>query len=519
MRAYQKGKTFFACGQSVIVRLVDGETHVFSADGERLSTEDMSFGVLYGGGEGLALETVSVTQESGHLQSLCGGGIGDTVRHVEITVTGGVVRGEYVGGGMAKQVGTVNITLNNVSARAVITGSQAADAVVEGDTTVVMNSGVVLNLKCGGCAVLGDVHVTVNKGRLEKQIIEEGVQGALNISLPEDIFVKNSSGGQFPMLPPNANITYTPAVGYRDITLYKENPDAFFVRDATKAELRFFELRDPALKKEDTPYPQFIGDCILITLPEDKTMLVDTGLHYSWNELKSGLDKLGITAIDYLVITHLHGDHGGSLLPLVDNFAVDTVVLPDVYGGAEASVVPQINEVMQRAALGQQKVLRVAEGDVFFLGDARFEVLNPAFRGFCSNSLNDTSIAVKMTYLDNTVLLTGDIPQSVELRLAEKYGDALKCDVLKSAHHAIVWQNHYRFIDACSPRYTVIHNLRENGVFARVTLYSLEHVNKLPPHSIHLTGRDGAIKVTLDGTRDGIEVWTQYDRAEILSVR
>jgi hypothetical protein len=38
--AYQNGKTFFACGQPVVVRLVDGETHIFSTDGEKLSTED-----------------------------------------------------------------------------------------------------------------------------------------------------------------------------------------------------------------------------------------------------------------------------------------------------------------------------------------------------------------------------------------------------------------------------------------------------------------------------------------------
>ena len=55
MIAYQKGKTFFACGQPVVVRLVDGETHIFSTNGEKLSTEDMSFGILYGGGEGLDL--------------------------------------------------------------------------------------------------------------------------------------------------------------------------------------------------------------------------------------------------------------------------------------------------------------------------------------------------------------------------------------------------------------------------------------------------------------------------------
>ncbi len=516
MKPYQKEKTFFACGTPVAVRFVDGETHVFSTVGEKLSTEDMSFGTLYGGGEGLELDSVSITQESGHLQALYGGGIGDTVKSVEITVNGGVVRSKYIGGGKAKRVGRVSIEFNNASAHTVMTGSEAEEAVVDGEAFVTINSGVVLNINCGGGEVNGDVNITVNGGRLEKQIVDLGIKGKINISLPEDIFAVNSKGGRFPMLPENANITLTPALNYDDIKLYKKNKDEFFKREADKAEIRFFELRDPTLKKQDTPYPEFIGDCILITLPKGKTVLVDTGLQYSWDELKNGLEGLGITTIDYLVITHLHGDHGGNLLALLDNFIVDTVVVPDVYAGADKSVLPQINETMKRAHLGRQKVIRVAEGDEFLLGDARFKVLNPEYRGFCSADLNSTSLALKITYFDNTVLLTGDITQQVELRLVEKYGDALKCDVLKSAHHAIVSQNHYKFIDTCSPRYTVIHNLRENGVFARVTLYTLENVNKLSPDSIFLTGRDGAVKLTLDGTHNGIKVWSEYDRREEL---
>ena len=514
--AYQNGKTCFACGQPVVVRLADGETHIFSTDGERLSTEDMSFGTLYGGGEGLELDSVSIIQESGHLQAIYGGGIGDTVKNVDITVNGGVVRSKYVGGGMAQRVGNVNIMLNNAAAHTVMTGSEAEGAVIEDVANVTLNSGVVLNIKCGGGEILGDVNVTVNGGRIEKQITDEGIKGKLNISLPEDIFVKNSKGGQFPMLPETASITLTPAVNYDDIKIYKRNKDEFFKRDAEKLEIRFFELRDPTLKKEDTPFPEFIGDSILITLPKGKTVLVDTGLQYSRDELKNGLESLGITTINYLVITHLHGDHGGNLLMLLDNFIVDTVIVPDVYAGAEKSVLPQINETMRRAQLGRQKVWRVAEGDEFQLGDARFEVLNPEYHGCCSEDINATSITLKMTYFENTVLLTGDITQAVELRLVEKYGDALKCDILKSAHHAILSQNHYKFIDACSPKIVAVHNLRENGVFMNVTRYTLENVNKLPPNSIYFTGRDGAMKFTLDGKADGIKIWTEYDREVIL---
>ena len=423
MQPYQKEKEFFACGQPIIVKLEGKETHIFSKDGQKLSTEDMTFGKVYGGGEGIELDSVDVTMESGVLQLICGGGKGDTVKNARLVLSGGVLRGRVVGGGFAKSVGDVNIVLDGTAAPEVITGSMAEGSTVYGNATVTRRKGNVLNIQCGGKGTtLGDVTVEILGERLEKQIQDLGVSGKIKISLPENIFVPSSFGRVFPMLPPNAEVIFTEPIEFDDVKLYPENEDEFFQSDAGLLELRMFELRDPTLKKQDTPFPEFIGDCMLLTAPSGENMLIDTGLDYCRDEVVGGLKKLGIEKLDYLVLTHFHSDHMGNAVALMDNFKVETVLIPDVNIPPEPKIEDQFNELIRRAESGEQALKKVAAGDCFELGEVQLEVLNPIDRGTSEIGYNDSSVVLKVTYGDNALLLTGDVTEKFELKLFEKYG-------------------------------------------------------------------------------------------------
>ena len=247
-------------------------------------------------------------------------------------------------------------------------------------------------------------------------------------------------------------MTFTPPVEFDDIKIYPENEDEFFQSDAGLLELRMFELRDPTLKKQDTQFPEFIGDCMLLTAPSGENMLIDTGLDYCQDEVVGGLKKLGIEKLDYLVLTHFHSDHMGNAVALMDNFKVETVLIPDVNIPPEPKIENQFNELIRRAESGEQALKKVAAGDCFKLGDVQLEVLNPVDRGTSEIGLNDSSIVLKVTYADNVLILTGDVTQKFELKLFEKYGNGLKC-----------------------------------------------------------TGSDGAMKFSFDGTEDGIRIWTKYN--------
>ena len=55
------------------------------------------------------------------------------------------------------------------------------------------------------------------------------------------------------------------------------------------------------------------GDCILITFPDNKIMVMDAGSEFGttspWNTLDGELKAKGITTIDYMFLTHTDYDH------------------------------------------------------------------------------------------------------------------------------------------------------------------------------------------------------------------
>ena len=269
---------------------------------------------------------------------------------------------------------------------------------------------------------------------------------------------------------------------------------------------------------ELTPFPAFIGDAYLIDFPNGSNMLVDAGMAYSWDEINEGLTRLGVEKIDVLMITHAHTDHMGCCENILDNYKVSEIWLPDT---REEPILPHEERyfVMLQAILDKANekgtvIKHLGEGDVINIGegDSKTEllVLNPARGADASGDLNNTSIACKVTYRENSAMLCGDITDEQEADLARRYGNTLKTDLLKASHHGIVYQNFYTFIDACAPKYIVVPSLRDRGVFLKTTEYSLKHVNKFDLDKNFVSGRWGKIKVTMNGEKDGVKLVTEY---------
>jgi len=60
------------------------------------------------------------------------------------------------------------------------------------------------------------------------------------------------------------------------------------------------------------------GASTLIVSPAGKTLLVDGGPPGSGTKIAGLLDTLGITTIDYTVITHYHIDHMGGMIEVLN---------------------------------------------------------------------------------------------------------------------------------------------------------------------------------------------------------
>ena len=75
---------------------------------------------------------------------------------------------------------------------------------------------------------------------------------------------------------------------------------------------------------------------------------------------------------------------------------------------------------------------------------------------------NTGSIVARLTYGDESFLLTGDSPQSIEEYLVGKLGGKLHTTVLKLGHHGSRTSSSEIFLSAVSPEYAIISAGKDN---------------------------------------------------------
>ena len=544
MSYIQEENIFYACGTPITVAQNEkGETHAYcTKTGEQLSTSDLKFGKVYGGGKDTDVDSTDVVMKSGFLFLLAaggegksvkntasvtleggmiggylyGGGNGDKIGNVYVKVTGGAIKHGFFGCGNSIECGDVTIDFDGIICTNVTTGTRHPDGVITGKTKVVMNDGHILDFKVGGGKHLKDATVEVYGGYIEKQFIK-ALDGKLDLKIYENIFISNGVAGQFPMIPEGADVSYLPAVEREAREDFYGDDSEFFDKSEDKNNLviRFFELRHPDVPRSATPFPApFTGDCHVITFPDGRNMMVDTGNLYSEKEMSDGLERLGITELEVFVMTHPHGDHMANASKLIDKVKIKEIWIPDIDAQpalvAEQQRLIEYNAVIEKAKNNGTKIVPVADGDVFTFGDVEILVLNPVRDGKPAVDMNENSVAMKVTYKENSAILCADITDKSEKRLVSQYGDKLKTDLLKVPHHGIVYQSYYEFMDFCKPQAAFIHSIRDDGVFIRTTKYSYENVNGFDINNLFVAGRHGKVKVVFDGKSKNIKVIPQY---------
>lgn len=169
------------------------------------------------------------------------------------------------------------------------------------------------------------------------------------------------------------------------------------------------------------------------------------------------LKKRGIKELDYLFLTHSHDDHIGALEDVLNTVRVKNIVI-SYYDEIEV-----------------ENPIKVKSGDVINTGDVVFKVLGPIND---SSNLNDISIVLQFDFLGKTFLYTGDMEESEEQDLINKYKDSLKSDVLKVAHHGSDTSTSEEFIKYVDPKYAII-SVGVNNYYnhpASTTLEALKNV-------------------------------------------
>ena len=206
------------------------------------------------------------------------------------------------------------------------------------------------------------------------------------------------------------------------------------------------------------------GDSLLVTLPDGKTLLVDTGgvslggdFDIGDRVLGPALRARGISRLDYLAITHGDPDHIGGAASIARDFRPSEIWYGTYVNNHEPSV------ALQALALKTRSTWRwLLAGDRLEIGGVELRVHHPEPADWQRQRVrNDDSLVIELRFEQVSVLLTGDIGRDVERKLLPTL-DLLPKVVLKSPHHGSGTSSSDEFINVLKPRVVLISCGRAN---------------------------------------------------------
>ncbi len=144
------------------------------------------------------------------------------------------------------------------------------------------------------------------------------------------------------------------------------------------------------------------GDSILIQFPDGRNMLVDAGGNDDASKVVSYLKKTDVKRLDYLIGTHPHEDHIGSLDTVINSFQIGEVIMPKVTHTTRTF--RDVLEAIDRKGLQ----IRPAKAGVSIMEDGLLaaRILAPCREDY--DELNDYSAVIMLTCGEVSFLLSGD---------------------------------------------------------------------------------------------------------------
>jgi len=195
------------------------------------------------------------------------------------------------------------------------------------------------------------------------------------------------------------------------------------------------------------------GDCALI-LTSEKSVLIDSGERDYYNVVVSYLRAQGVKKLDYVIVSHPHSDHIGSMSRVINEFGADFVIMPS-FKESLIPVTSAFESLLDSIKNNSAQVIWAQSGMIFTLGNnSQLEILAP-LNDREYEKLNDYSVVAKFSYAGNSFLFTGDMESPAENDLADS-GLDISADVLKVAHHGSRTSSTAKFLNAVGGEYAVI---------------------------------------------------------------
>ncbi len=254
------------------------------------------------------------------------------------------------------------------------------------------------------------------------------------------------------------------------------------------------------------------GDAVVIRElgGRGRVMLIDTGPNAAADEFAAAvpvkgstyaattiipyLEEKGVERIDYLVLTHKHGDHIGGVPYILRNFDVGAV-----YDNGTEYPSPYTEEYLK--AVRETGVdFRVARtGDTLPFGEnitAQFIGPLRRYQGTLYSDENCNSIVTRVVAGDISFIVAGDMEIAAELDLMA-YGEDLRTTVLMAPHHGSHSSSSRPFLNYVRPEVGVFSAGRNN----RYSLPAYEVIRRYEDMgaAVYRTDMNGNITIVTDG--------------------
>lgn len=241
------------------------------------------------------------------------------------------------------------------------------------------------------------------------------------------------------------------------------------------------------------------GDCIFIELPNQKSLLIDAGISKSYKDIVPYIKNLGYFCIDYVIVTHPHADHIGSMEKVLRNFVVNEFFMPECFPKTKMFI-NMINTVKE-----QKIPIRLSRSGMTIIEqyDLSIEILSPI--SYTYSNINNYSLVVKINYGESEFLFTGDAETLVEQELLEHNID-IDSDILKVGHHGSNTSSSEAFTEEVSPDIAII----SCGINNKYNHPHIETIETLVEQDIEIYRTDelGTIVIEAD-KQENFEITTE----------
>ena len=237
------------------------------------------------------------------------------------------------------------------------------------------------------------------------------------------------------------------------------------------------------------------GDAILIQTPSGHTMLVDGGVSDVVLEKVSEKISYFTHHLDLVVATHPDADHITGLIPILQKYEIDHIVVSPMTSHTGVFEVLQKSievESEEQAVDHHAQVHTAVVGDEIIFDDGVVAyILYPgaAFHGDQKDT-NSASVSLVVTYGSESILLTGDLPSIHE---GELLGGTLPHNVTiyKAGHHGSKFSSGEQLLSYIHPEYVVISAGKDNKyghpngeALSRLKIYAKEILSTVDRGSI-----------------------------------